>query len=139
MSYLIIGSSSGLGRELAYTFAKNHNNLILVSRDERDLIPIKSDIEQKFGVKVKIIELDFTSTEDIEKKILLQKEMLLNLEGVMFPIGLMFEKDDLRLGDKEVSKILYANYLSIGYTIENLKHSYSNKNFLATSMFRKSI
>jgi len=130
MSYLIIGSSSGLGRELAYTFAKNHNNLILVSRDERDLIPIKSDIEQKFGVKVKIIELDFTSTEDIEKKILLQKEMLLDLEGVMFPIGLMFEKDDLRLGDKEVSKILYANYLSIAYTIENLKHSYSNKDFL---------
>ena len=51
MSYLIIGSSSGLGRELAYTFAKNHNNLILVSRDERDLVPIKSDIEQTKQIK----------------------------------------------------------------------------------------
>tara|TARA_E500000178_G_scaffold233409_1_gene229887 strand:- start:5942 stop:6685 length:744 start_codon:yes stop_codon:yes gene_type:complete len=130
MSYLIIGSSSGLGRELAYTFAKNQNNLILVSRDERDLIPIKSDIEQKFDVKVKTIELDFSLTEDIEKKILLQKEVLLDLEGVMFPIGLMFEKDNLRLGNKDVTKILNANYLSIGYTIESLKQTYSNKDFL---------
>ena len=130
MSYLIIGSSSGLGRELAYTFAKNQKNLILVSRDERDLIPIKSDIEQKFNVKVDTIELDFSSIEDIEKKILLKKEMLLDLEGVMFPIGLMFEKDNLLLDNKEASKILYANYLSIGYTIENLKSAYLNKDFL---------
>lgn len=130
MSYLIIGSSSGLGRELAYTFAKNQKNLILVSRDERDLIPIKSDIEQKFNVKVDTIELDFSSIEDIEKKILLKKEMLLDLEGVMFPIGLMFEKDNLLLDNKEASKILYANYLSIGYTIENLKSKYLNKDFL---------
>ena len=109
MSYLIIGSSSGLGRELAYTFAKNHNNLILVSRDERDLAPIKSDIEQKFDVKVKTIELDFSSTEDIEK-ILSQREVLLDLKGVMFPIGLMFEKDNLRLSNKDAIKILNANF-----------------------------
>ena len=52
MSYLIIGSSSGLGRELAYAFAKNQNNLILVSRDKRDLNPIKSDLEKKFGMLI---------------------------------------------------------------------------------------
>ena len=43
MSYLIIGASSGLGRELALRFAKEKNNLILISRDIRDLNAIKSE------------------------------------------------------------------------------------------------
>ena len=47
MSYIIIGASSGLGRDLAYTFAEKKNDLILVSRDEKDLTATKSDIEIK--------------------------------------------------------------------------------------------
>ena len=53
MSYLIFGASSGLGKELAHIFAKNLNNLIIISRDERDLKAIKSDLENKFKVNVK--------------------------------------------------------------------------------------
>ena len=34
MNYLIVGASSGLGRDLAYIFAKNSHNLTLISRDE---------------------------------------------------------------------------------------------------------
>ena len=44
MSYLIVGASSGLGRDLAYTFAERKNNLILVSRDEKDLISSLKDL-----------------------------------------------------------------------------------------------
>ena len=42
MNYLIIGASSGLGRDLAYRFAKNSHNLTLISRDERDTLGFKS-------------------------------------------------------------------------------------------------
>ncbi|MAH52040.1 MAG: short-chain dehydrogenase, partial [Candidatus Pelagibacter sp.] len=50
MSYLILGASTGLGRELAYILAKNSNDLIIISRDERDLKAIKSDLEIKFKI-----------------------------------------------------------------------------------------
>ena len=74
MSYLIIGSSSGLGRELAYTFGKYNNDLILVSRDKRDLEAIKSDLGQKFETNVKILELDFSSLESIKKSYFQKKK-----------------------------------------------------------------
>ena len=61
MSFLIIGASSGLGRELAFKFAQEKNNLIIVSRDIRDLDALKSDLELKFNVKVQCIALDFSS------------------------------------------------------------------------------
>mgnify|MGYP001232824838 CR=1 FL=1 len=46
MNYLIIGASSGLGRNLAYKFLQNYHNVTLVSRDERDLQALKTDIER---------------------------------------------------------------------------------------------
>ena len=64
MKYLIIGASSGLGRELANKFAEKKKNLVLVSRDERDLKALKTDLELKHSVSVEYLALDFSSIED---------------------------------------------------------------------------
>ena len=62
MKYLIVGASSGLGRELACTFAREKHNLVLAARDDRDLQAIKSDLNLKFGVEIKTISIDFIDT-----------------------------------------------------------------------------
>ena len=69
MTYLIIGASSGLGRALANKFAKEKKNLIIASRDDRDLIAIKSDLEIKYNVNVEKIALDFSSFEELNQKL----------------------------------------------------------------------
>ena len=55
MTYMIVGASSGLGKDLAHEFASNNKNLILISRDKTDLEYLKSDIILKHKVDVKII------------------------------------------------------------------------------------
>ena len=55
MKYLIIGASSGLGRELTKKFAEKGHNLIIASRDERDLNAIKSDLEIKFKINIDVM------------------------------------------------------------------------------------
>ena len=62
MNYLILGASSGLGRDLAYIFAKNSHNLVLLSRDERDLKSLKLD--QNVIVKRINSRLDIEKRED---------------------------------------------------------------------------
>ena len=76
MNYLIVGASSGLGREIAYTFAKNGMDLILVSRDERDLLALKSDIELKYKVNIKTLICNFSQINEVEEKIILWTKML---------------------------------------------------------------
>ena len=128
MNYLIVGASSGLGRELCYTFAKNNNNLIICSRDLRDLTAIKSDIEKKFKVKVESIEIDLTSKENI-KKILANKKLFKKTDGILFPVGLMFEKDKINLEVEKINKLIQANFSSIACIISTFL-SYKNKGLI---------
>ena len=100
MKYLIIGASSGLGRELAYEYAKNKHDLVLVSRDLRDLNAIKSDLEKKSEIKVEIIELDLNSESEIEKNLFIER-FFNEIDGILFPIGMML--DDEKSGVDAVS------------------------------------
>ena len=130
MSYLIVGASSGLGRDLAYTFAEQKNNLILVSRDEKDLIATKSDIEIRYKANVKILSIDFSSFDEINSKLFSDEKMFQNLKGVLFPIGHMFENDNVDLDIENIQSIMFSNYLSTVYTISKLKKNLMlNENF----------
>ena len=70
MKYLIVGASSGLGRKLAYTYAENKHDLILVSRDAKDLEAIKTDLTNRYHRIVETVEIDLSSIDDIKKKII---------------------------------------------------------------------
>ena len=126
MTYLLIGASSGLGRALADKLAKEKKNLIIVSRDDRDLTAMKSDLEIKYYIKVEKIALDFSSFEELNHK-LLKKNIFQNLNGILFPVGLMHEKDNFNLTEADLKRITFANYLSIVQTI-NYSRRHSNIN-----------
>ena len=119
MSYLIIGASSGLGKDLAYEFAKNRKNLIIASRDIRDLKSIKSDIETQFQVKVQIIQIDLSMIEKVKRKTDFNKSIFRNLEGILFPAGQMYKDDYINLDEKKVNNLLSSNFSSIAYLIKN--------------------
>ena len=127
MKYLIVGASSGLGKELAIKFARENNDLVIVSREERDLNAIKSDLEIKYEVKIDILTLDFSSIEEINDKLLSNQNLISNLNGVIFPIGMMFNEDNSSLNLEGMKKLIYANFISIAYTIQKLKKNLIQK------------
>ena len=126
MKYLIIGASSGLGRELSYVFAKNKNDLLITSRDERDLQALKSDLENKYKVNVDTIELDLSSEHDLEKH-LFQDKYFKQINGILFPVGMMFDDDSLNLDSEKSKKIFKSNYNSIAIIISKFSNSLSSK------------
>ena len=64
---LITGASSGIGRELAYVYARNNYNLILTARRKVLLEETKHEIEKEYPVSVKNIEMDLSEAESPEK------------------------------------------------------------------------
>ena len=120
MSYLILGASSGLGRELAYILAKNSNDLIIISRDERDLRAIKSDLEIKFKITVKYFEVDASSFDEIKKFLYSNLNLLSEIQGILFPIAMMEDKDEI-LNDMLVSNnLIQANFGVVVYFLSKI-------------------
>jgi len=99
MKVLITGASSGIGRSMAYIFAKKNYDLILVARTKDKLENIKKEIN---NVNVEIKVCDLTNIEECKN---LHKEypnidILVNNAG--FGLVGSFEKIDL---DKELKMI----------------------------------
>ena len=54
----ITGASSGIGKAIAYAFAKEGDDLLLCARRVDKLAAIKEDIEGQYPVKVSTFPLD---------------------------------------------------------------------------------
>jgi len=62
----ITGASSGIGKELAYTFASKGHNLLLTARREDLLIEIKEDIGSRYSSTVAIIPFDLSIEKELK-------------------------------------------------------------------------
>ncbi len=104
---LIIGASSGIGKETAFVFANNGYNLVLVARRIERLEAIKKEIEANGKSKVDIYNLDLSKLESADllynkiKENSLDIDVLINNAG--FGINENFINSDI---DKETDMIL---------------------------------
>lgn len=58
---LITGASSGIGYEFANLLAKDGMNLIITSRNETRLKEVKTEIENKYQIRVKVLPKDLSN------------------------------------------------------------------------------
>lgn len=63
MIALVTGASSGIGRDIARTLAEYGINVIITARRADRLQELKSELTEKYGVKVKAITADLADTK----------------------------------------------------------------------------
>ncbi len=95
---LITGASNGIGLELAKIHASKGDDLVLVARNETKLKVLKTELEQKFKVKVFVIGKDLSEQNaaqqvyDETKKQNIQIDYLINNAG-FGDFGMFVETD----------------------------------------------
>lgn len=65
----VSGASAGIGEAVAKMLASNGVNLILAARRIEKLEQLKTQLEKEYNIKVNVIKLDFSKTEDIIKAV----------------------------------------------------------------------
>ena len=112
--YIIIGASAGVGRALAEEFAAKGCNLVLVSRDERDIHNVALDLTVRFGISVQYINLDMGLIHpdflDILEAIDAAGEYFM---GMLFPAGIINNLDTLAIDSSTIEELFRVNCLSI--------------------------
>ena len=97
---VITGASSGLGRQMSKSFAKQGANLVLLARRVERLEELKVELEQ-LGVKVLPVKCDVTSTEDINNAAKLAKETFGKVDILVNCAGSSKDKGVLDMNDEE--------------------------------------
>lgn len=64
---LITGATGGLGKAFCDIYAKNGNNLLLVSTSEEKLAKLKTEIEKTYAVSVDYVSADLSSKAECKK------------------------------------------------------------------------
>ena len=107
-SVLILGATSDISEALAYKYAQNKCNLILASRNENRLSPLKSDIEIKHDINVSLVEfdaLDFDSHKQFYEDLEIKPSIVI----CMF--GYLGEQKKSESNFLEAKKVIESNYL----------------------------
>lgn len=66
---VVTGATDGIGKGFAQQLAKQGLNLVLVSRSLDKLTTVAREIEEKFDVKTKVVDIDFTVDRDAQSRL----------------------------------------------------------------------
>ena len=97
---VITGASSGLGKQMAYAFAKQGADLVILARRIERLEELKKELE-KYNVKVLPIKCDITSTEDITNAANLAEKEFGKVDILVNCAGSSKDKGVLEMEDEE--------------------------------------
>ncbi|MFH0357163.1 SDR family NAD(P)-dependent oxidoreductase [Streptococcus sp. A27] len=62
---MITGATSGIGKAIAYAFAKNGDNVVITGRRKEQLETIKKDLETSYSINVTLAVFDVTNVEEV--------------------------------------------------------------------------
>ncbi len=149
MVALITGSTGGLGKEIALTFAKDGFDIILhYHNDEVGVLNLASDIRNKYKRTVRMYKADLTKEEEITKMVENIKTDYFSLD-VLVNNAAICKDTDLMLKDKKdflevmnvnliapflLSKQLYPLLKDAGGTIINISSNNALNSYYAESI-----
>ena len=122
MRALITGASSGIGRVLAYEYAKKGYDLVIVARNQQKLEELKKEIEVNNHSKVEIVQMDLSIEENcinLYKKYKGQIDLLINNAG--FGTYGNFEEIDLQTEVKLINTNISALHILTKLFLQDMK------------------
>jgi len=122
MTFLVVGASSGLGRELARALAAAGYDLVLVSSDGRDIEAVASDLAARYGQHIVGLAADLGGEDEgYLDRIDAALTELGTAAGLLFPVGATLEDDDGSLDIEAVRWITRTNYLAVVALVSRLR------------------
>ncbi|UUV18002.1 SDR family NAD(P)-dependent oxidoreductase [Fusobacteria bacterium ZRK30] len=100
---LITGASSGIGRAAALRYAEKSYDLILVARRVDKLEELKDEILGFKNIDIKLLQMDISSSEDVEKSIN-------SLEDKWRKIDILVNSAGLALGMDKIHESEYSSF-----------------------------
>lgn len=110
---LITGASRGIGKSIAYEFARNEYDLYLTCKNNIHLLEqLKTELEKDYLIKCNIFQCDMGNSEEVEKlfKFIPTLNIIVNNAGISY-VGLLTD-----MSVEDWHHVMSANLDSLFYT-----------------------
>jgi decaprenylphospho-beta-D-erythro-pentofuranosid-2-ulose 2-reductase len=123
-SAIIIGSSSGVGRALAYYLSTLNFRLLLISRSDRDLEVMSNDLFIRYKNDTSWLSYDFSNLEEIDDLVNYLTKSNKKYSQIYICSGKILDNDSLGIDKKSFQSMINTNYGGISYFINKLAMNY---------------
>ena len=113
MAVLITGASKGIGRALAYEFAKHGYDLVITARHEDLLTELAAEISSLYPIQINTIALDLSYPKATEKLITDIAEKGLFIDCLVNNAGIGSLGDFASLDSKTLNELLQINIVAL--------------------------
>lgn len=124
---VVIGASSGIGKEIALSLAEQQYNLVIASRDERTLLAIKQDLQIRHGVQVFAKPIDLIEDTCIEEFVKDCVQNLGHIDDLFVTVGVSLDEDNGINSFNNINKLISINYRSIVLLINEFAEIFNNQ------------
>jgi len=122
MRVVIIGASSGIGKEVANVFSKKGHKVICGSRDGKELARLVSDLKIRYGNTAYDAPVDITKTSSIKEFIEKIKEHFSTIDCVVVTSGTISPNNVPYYDEKSLINTTKTNYLGIVLVLNEISH-----------------
>ena len=120
MNVLIIGASSGIGREAAHVFTREGHNVICSSRDEHELSDLASDLQVRYDCEAYAVPVDLTQISMVTSFVEQVFQIFETLNCVIVTAATMPNDERPYYDQKELLNTAMTNYLGIAAVLNEI-------------------
>ena len=128
MNVVIIGASSGIGREVAHIFSQEGHKVICGSRDEKELEWLVSDLEIRYNCAAYGIPVDVTKKSSIKTFNESVYENFKTIDCVIVTAGTMPGNEVPYYDEHGLIKTTMTNYVGIALILNEMSRRMANNN-----------
>ena len=120
MNVLIIGASSGIGREVAHVFSREGHNVICSARDEKELEYLVSDLKIRYNCQAYAVPVDLTQLSSINNFIKEIYEIFKAPNCIIVTAATVLANETQYYDQKALINTTMTNYVGIALVLNEI-------------------
>jgi len=120
LNVLIIGASSGIGREVAHVLSQEGHNVICSSRDGKELAELTSDLKVRYDCHAYAVPVDLMQLTMIDSFINQVYQIFETLNCVIITAATMPNEEKPYYDQKELFDTVMTNYLGVAAVLNEI-------------------
>lgn len=128
MKALIIGASSGIGREVAHVFSRNGWDVICSARDETELHMLSGDLKTRYGGNAHVAPVDLTDPVSVSRFV---RELYVAhpiIDCVVMTAGTLPRDEEEHDGEEDLIRVTATNYIGVALMLNGISRRMAAKN-----------